>query len=60
MGRNQGWGSGVGAWCFWLLGAGADAASKKTEAGTRAGAAWKKNQEPEPLKISRLLSPTGK
>ena len=30
----QGWGAGAG--CFWLLGAGA-------------GAAWKKNQEPEPL-----------
>ena len=46
--------AGDGAGCFWLLGA---------------GAAWKKNEEPEPLgkksqepepepvKISRLLSP---
>ena len=33
-------GWGAGAGCFWLLGA---------------GAAWKKSQEPEPLKISRLL-----
>ena len=32
--RKQGWGAGAGrSWVFWLLGA---------------GAAWKKNQEPEP------------
>ena len=42
--KIQGWGAGVGAGCFWLLGAGA--ARKKTGA----GAAWKKSQEPEPLK----------
>ena len=38
----------VGAGCFWPLGAGAGATRKKIP-GARAGAAWEKNQEPEPL-----------
>ena len=29
----------------------------KKKRGAGAGAAWKKSQEPEPVKISRLLSP---
>ena len=37
------WGAGVGAGCFWLLGAGA---AREPGAGT----AWEKNQEPEQLK----------
>ena len=43
--RQQGWVAGAG--CFGLLGA---------------GAAWRKSQEQEPeqLKISRLLSPSGR
>ena len=48
----------VGAGCFWLLGAGAGAAWKKNEEPEPLG---KKSQEPEPkpepVKISRLLSP---
>ena len=49
----------VGAGCFWPLGAGAArkkipgagaAWVKKSGAGAGAGAAWKKNREPEPLK----------
>ena len=44
----------VGAGCFLLLGAGA-AREKKSGAG--AVAPWKKSQEPELLKSSRLLSP---
>ena len=35
----------VGARCFWPLGAGAGAARKNIQG---AGAAWEKNQEPEP------------
>ena len=37
----------VGGGCFGLLGAGAEPLEKKPGAG--AGAAWEKNQEPEPL-----------
>ena len=36
----------VGAGCFWPLGAGA---ARKKIPGAGAGAAWEKNQEPEPL-----------
>jgi hypothetical protein len=47
----QGWGVRAGrSRVFWLLWAGA--AWKKQGV----GAAWKKSQEPEPVKISRLLS----
>ena len=42
----------VGAGCFWPLGAGA--ARKKIPG---AGAAWEKNQEPEPLERSREPEP---
>ena len=42
---NQGWGAGVGARCFWLLGA---------------GAAWKKVRNRSRFKIRRLLSPAGR
>ena len=36
----------VGAGCFWPLGAGA---ARKKIPGAGVGAAWEKNQEPEPL-----------
>ena len=44
---------GAGAGCFWPLGAGAGAARKKIPG---AGAAWEKNQEPEPLEKKTLSS----
>ena len=45
----------VGAVCFWHLGAGA---ARKKIPGAGAGAAWEKNQEPEPLeKKVRSRSP---
>ena len=44
----------VRAGCFWPLGAGAGAARKKI---ARAGAAWEKNQEPEPLEKSQEPEP---
>ena len=42
----------VGAGCFWPLGAGA-ARKKILGAGARAGAAWEKNQEPEPEPLEK-------
>ena len=43
----------VGAGCFWLLLAGDGATWKKTVAG--AGAAWEKNQEPEPEPLEKKV-----
>ena len=43
----------VGAGCFWPLGAGTGAARKKIP-----GAAWEKNQEPEPIE-KKVRSRTG-
>ena len=46
----------VGAGCFWPLGAGARAARKKIP-GAGAGAAWEKNQEPEPEPLEKNQEP---
>ena len=57
---KQGWGAGVGAGTSRSRVFLAPWSRSRLKKKTGAGIAWKKSQEPEPLKISRFLSPAGR